>query len=162
MWLRNTDLLGLAIGFALGGISLALCLPRIEALIQPAVLPRGNAAAPDVGMPAPSGSRPAIIASPAPWRPAPAPRQELTPLPDIETEPMPQIIPPFHPDRDPGVASTNVFIAAGGTIMARTIRKTRPWIVILPAASPSRHRTQWAGAAGGPPSPIVRERPAHR
>lgn len=121
MWLRKTDLLGLAIGFVLGGISLVLFLPQIEALIQPSGHPPPETAAPVVETRVPSGSRPVIMASPVARRPAPAPRPDLMlpddPPPGIETAPMPQVITPLNPDRNSGIGGTGFFIAEDGTVM---------------------------------------------
>jgi S1-C subfamily serine protease len=103
MWLQKIDLLGLAIGFALGGAALALFLPRIEAPSQPARLP------------GPSGA-PAALPAPAPLPsiayPGPPPRTTVAP-------PLPAVIGPTQPqpDKTAGVAGTGFFIARDGSLL---------------------------------------------
>ncbi|HET8997080.1 MAG TPA: serine protease [Acetobacteraceae bacterium] len=101
------DLLGLAIGFAIGGVALVHFLPRLEAHYQPAP--------------------PAVVAQAAPPlrppAPAPLPRVVLPIFPQRQPQaapeppPLPHVVEPDVPSRIAGLAGTGFFIGDDGTLL---------------------------------------------
>lgn len=125
MWLQKEDLLGLAVGLALGGAALYMFLPRIEAALRPAPPPAAQQAAPPV-----EPSPPVVeqVAPPAVAVPTPAPlpsiayddlapqRRDVPPLPAVA--PLPAVIGPSpHPATPIGTAGTGFFIADDGSLL---------------------------------------------
>lgn len=125
-WMAN--LLGLAIGFALGAAALVRFLPQLEAARQPAS-PTPPAASD------PAGARPARMrpAAPAARDAAPPVRAALrapppVPLPRIVTPDLPRwsgrsaprlptVVQPDPPRRTVGTAGTGFFVAKDGTLL---------------------------------------------
>ena len=140
MWLRKADLLGLAIGFGLGGILLAVYLRHVEAASHPTspahlaeVQPADEASSPPIALqrylPPVAQSAPpdqvAALTSPAMPRPAP-PTADLPPageLPRIVlpegagAQPMPNVIRPTPQRQGIGMAGTGFFIANDGSLL---------------------------------------------
>lgn len=133
-WIAN--MLGLAIGFALGGAALLHFRPQLEALRQARSWQVATAASPRVV--------PAERADPVALRPTPAPaplpriaapilphwrRPAATPSPRLPQPRLPQVLYPEQPDpeqpgeppsggrRLAGVAGTGFFIAGDGTLL---------------------------------------------
>jgi S1-C subfamily serine protease len=130
MWPQKADLLGLAIGFGLGGAVLARFLPDIEATIRPTTLPVQVAqprptdvsAAPPVFRQVAPPTR--IAAPPTPMPPAlPGP----VALPQIVSpnrppdgtgmSTLPAVIEPTMPEKSVGKAGTGFFIADDGSLL---------------------------------------------
>ncbi len=122
MWPQKADLLGLAIGFGLGGAVLASSLPAIEAALRPAPPPAQLAQAPPTPGPA---------ALPADAPPAPPDRVAELPAPDelprvvypdlppngTLAPPLPTVVEPSVPRNAAGKAGTGFFIADDGSLL---------------------------------------------
>jgi len=121
------DLIGLAIGFALGGAALAHFWPQIEQFRLP-----GLAAA----QPAPVTWPLPLVRTPAPGSPGqiamapvqPAPPQDIViavPTP----APLPQVTEPDEPDQDDGPLPPNTVIAGTGFFVAEHLVMTAAHVV---------------------------------
>jgi S1-C subfamily serine protease len=126
MWLRKADLLGLAIGFALGGILLAVYLRHIGASHPP---PRPHFAEYDDD----ANAAPVTLqryVPPVERQSAPQQTAALAPLPIVIPAPaelprilspeqpaLPNVIRPSHPREGTGMAGTGFFIASDGSLL---------------------------------------------
>jgi len=127
MWPQKADLLGLAIGFGLGGAVLVRFLPDLEAVLRPAPPPAQLAqSSPGPVLAAPPVARqiapPAQVAAlPGPALPGPAalPRVVSPDRPPDGTAraPLPAVIEPSVPQKSTGKAGTGFFIAADGSLL---------------------------------------------
>jgi S1-C subfamily serine protease len=123
MRMQKQDLLGLVVGLALGGATLYLVMPRIEAGLMAALRPKpgGQAAAPQTVPPPPVVAQ---IAPPAAIVAVPVP----TPLPSIASPDLPAHPPggapsssavtsPSQPPDPTGAAGTGFFVADDGSVL---------------------------------------------
>jgi S1-C subfamily serine protease len=122
MGLQRTDLIGLTIGFALGGAALVLFVPRIEALPQPASstaridqpdAPAEIPAPPDIQPIAPE-SMVAVVPPPAPL---PSLQYPSAPPQDVGSSPLPTVIGPSKPRENAGKSGTGFFIGVDGSLL---------------------------------------------
>jgi len=141
MWLQKEDVLGLAVGLALGGAALYLFLPRIEAALRPAPPPAAQQAAPPVE-PAPPDVDQDAPPAPVAAIPAPAPLPSIgyddlspqhpgdSPLPAVA--PLPAVIGPSQPAKPIGTAGTGFFIAADGSLLtaAHVVTECRRTVIV--------------------------------
>jgi S1-C subfamily serine protease len=107
MGLRASDILGLAIGFTIGGLGLLWFAPW---------LPAFESHRPAIALPAPTVQRPSAVA-PVQTRPAlvaiaPPPPVVQTPAPTL-----PAVVYPSRPQEGMGFSGTGFFIAADGLIL---------------------------------------------
>jgi S1-C subfamily serine protease len=132
MWPQKADLLGLAIGFGLGGAVLVRFLPDIEDVLRPAPRP-AQLAQPSPTNPSTAPPVARQIAPPAQVAalPAPAPPGLALPgpvalprvvspdgLPDgTDMSPLPAVIEPSVPQKSGGKAGTAFFIADDGSLL---------------------------------------------
>jgi len=132
MWPRKADLLGLVIGFGLGGAMLVGYLQDIEDALRPAPspaqaaqpLPADVMAAPPVARQIAPTARVAPLPSPAlpePALPAPVALPRVAspdrPPDDTAMPPLPTVIEPSVPQRTTGKAGTGFFIADDGSLL---------------------------------------------
>lgn len=121
-WMAN--LLGLVIGFALGGAALVHYLPQLEAMRQASAVEvqRHAEAAPLPRVIHPHSAQPAQRSAVVPLAPAPLDPLPATPLP----APLPQVFtpglpgwndPPPEPQHGGGKSGTGFFIAEDGTLL---------------------------------------------
>jgi S1-C subfamily serine protease len=129
MWLQKADLLGLAIGLAVGGAALSLFMPRIEAALvsgpppAQATQPAASQAAPASPAIHPSQQIAPPVGLPVPVVVLPVP----TPLPNVayhdpvpqspDAPPLPAVIGPSQPSKTLGTAGTGFFIAEDGSLL---------------------------------------------
>jgi S1-C subfamily serine protease len=132
MWPQKADLLGLAIGFGLGGAVLVRFLPDLEDVLRPAPRP-AQLAQPSPTNPSTAPPVARQIAPPAQVAalPAPAPPGLALPgpvalprvvspdgLPDgTDMSPLPAVIEPSVPQKSGGKAGTAFFIADDGSLL---------------------------------------------
>lgn len=131
------DLLGLAIGFALGGAVLVHFWPQIEHLRLPtlaALLPAAQPA-PEVQQPEPAVETPALSRGPdqAPHQMAMAPPAP-EPLPDITVTipapaPLPQVTGPDEPGDDDNAPPPNTLVSGTGFFVADNLVMTAAHVV---------------------------------
>ena len=122
------DLIGLAIGFALGGVVLMHFWPRLEQVRLPTIAmllpaPR-ETPLPQVQVPAPQPAPRQVVVAP----PAPAP------LPDITVNipapaPMPEITDPDEPDQDDNTPPPNTLVSGTGFFVADDLVMTAAHVV---------------------------------
>jgi S1-C subfamily serine protease len=129
MWLQRADLLGLAIGLAVGGAALSLFMPRIEAALvsglppaqatQPAAPQAAPASpaihpsqqiAPPVGLPVP------VVVLPVPTPPPNVVYHDPVPQ-SPDAPPLPAVIGPSQASKTLGTAGTGFFIAEDGSLL---------------------------------------------
>jgi S1-C subfamily serine protease len=127
MWPQKADLLGLAIGFGLGGAVLVRFLPDLQDALRPAPRPAQLAQPDPTNVPtAPPVARriapPARVAAlPTPALPGPValPRVVSPDRPPDGTamSPLPAVIEPSVPQKGGGKAGTGFFIANDGSLL---------------------------------------------
>jgi len=122
MWMQKEDLLGLAVGLAVGGAALYFFMPRIEAVLVPALRPAaaGRGAAPPV-VPAPPDVAQIVPPAPVVAVPDPAPLPSIAD-PDVSAHPPGSappaaVISPSPPPPATGKAGTGFFVADDGSLL---------------------------------------------
>ena len=122
------DLIGLAIGFALGGVVLVHFWPRLEQVRLPTIamlLPAPRATPlPQVQVPTPQPAPRQVVVAP----PAPAPLPDITvniPAPS----PMPEITDPDEPDQDDNTPPPNTLVSGTGFFVADNLVMTAAHVV---------------------------------
>ncbi|HUN41993.1 MAG TPA: trypsin-like peptidase domain-containing protein [Acetobacteraceae bacterium] len=121
------DLIGLAIGFALGGAVLVHFWPQIEQFRRPtvAVAQPAHAATPLPQVQTPV-QRPPVQIAMAPVRPAPLPDiVNIVPAP----APLPQVNEPDEPEQDDGPLPPNMVIAGTGFFVTEHLVMTAAHVV---------------------------------
>ncbi len=116
MGLRPSDILGLTIGFTLGGLGLLWFAPWLTA--EPRSAPPIALVAPTVQRPsavAPVQTRPPLAIAPKP--PMAQPPMVQAPTPILPAPILPAIVYPTRPQEGMGFSGTGFFIAADGLIL---------------------------------------------
>ncbi len=121
MWLQKEDLLGLVVGLALGGAALYLFMPRIEAVLVPALRPPDSQAIVPPVVPAPPDVTQIVPPAPIVAFPDPAPLPSIAdsnpPAHPPGGAPPVAVIRPSAPPRATGKAGTGFFIADDGSLL---------------------------------------------
>ncbi len=118
MRLSLPDVIGLLIGFALGGSGLALLLPDMPEAPPPDQAPPPAIASPDMRQ---SPPRATMVAAPPPVTSTPMPRivppERLGGSPPPVVTAMPNVIRPTEPSKQAGLSGTGFFITSDGLLM---------------------------------------------